>query len=125
MLPGERQTRLDSEARKHGPGGFLAAKDKVGSEDEVITVLLHDAIEDTEEVARIVDGCSDAARLPKPPRREWKEACISHVKSAASPSVRLVSSADKLHNARAILADCRAVGEDLWNRFRGGGEGTL
>jgi (p)ppGpp synthase/HD superfamily hydrolase len=39
--------------------------------------------------------------------------------------VRLVSSADKLHNARTILADLRTVGEDLWDRFTGGKEGTL
>jgi hypothetical protein len=39
--------------------------------------------------------------------------------------VRLVSAADKLHNARSVLSDYRAVGEDLWRRFTGGREGTL
>jgi hypothetical protein len=39
--------------------------------------------------------------------------------------VRLVSSADKLHNARTVLADYRLVGEDLWTRFNGKKEGTL
>ncbi len=29
----------------------------------------------------------------------------------------MVSSADKLHNARAILSDYRVVGERLWTRF--------
>ncbi len=29
----------------------------------------------------------------------------------------LVSLADKLHNARAILLDYRAIGEPLWQRF--------
>jgi hypothetical protein len=33
--------------------------------------------------------------------------------------------ADKVHNARTILADYRAVGEALWSRFEGGREGTL
>jgi len=28
-----------------------------------------------------------------------------------------VSCADKLHNARSILHDCRALGEPLWTRF--------
>ncbi len=37
----------------------------------------------------------------------------------------LVSVADKLHNARAILRDYRAHGEALWERFNGGREGTL
>jgi (p)ppGpp synthase/HD superfamily hydrolase len=31
--------------------------------------------------------------------------------------VRLVSCADKLHNARAILADYETEGEKLWQRF--------
>jgi len=39
--------------------------------------------------------------------------------------VRLVSAADKLHNARAILRDYRTQGESLWSRFNGGKEGTL
>lgn len=107
-----------------------------GTEDEVIAALLHDAIEDTpetkgalaerfgDEVAEIVDGCSDTDIIPKPPWRERKEIYVAHVKSAP-PSVRFVSSADKLHNARAILADYRAVGEELWSRFRGGRDGTL
>ena len=29
----------------------------------------------------------------------------------------LVSACDKLHNARAIVADLRAVGPALWDRF--------
>ena len=33
--------------------------------------------------------------------------------------------ADKLHNARAILADYRVHGEALWKRFKGGRDGTL
>jgi hypothetical protein len=36
-----------------------------------------------------------------------------------------VSAADKLHNARAILRDYRDVGEELWERFNGGRNGTL
>ena len=39
--------------------------------------------------------------------------------------MHLVSAADKLHNAREILADYRQIGEALWNRFQGGKEGTL
>src|SRR5947199_32326 len=49
---------------------------------------------------------------------------ISHLRGAAA-SVRLVSSAHKLHNGRAILADYRSVGESLWQRFHGGKTGTL
>ena len=39
--------------------------------------------------------------------------------------MRLVSAADKLHNARSVLSDYRAVGENLWDRFNGGRDGTL
>jgi GTP pyrophosphokinase len=109
-----------------------------GTEDEIIAALLHDAPEDHggqsrldeirstfgDAVAEIVAGCSDTFEDPKP---EWwarKRAYVRHV-STASPSVRLVSSADKLHNARSILADYRASGERLWSRFTGGREGTL
>jgi len=107
-------------------------------EDEAIAALLHDAIEDQggaetrEEIRRrfgvrvveIVDGCTDTDVTPKPPWRPRKEAYLAHLRSA-SPSALLVSAADKLHNARAILADYRLLGESVWKRFKGGREGTL
>ena len=107
-------------------------------EDEAIAALLHDAVEDQgggaarreirrrfgERVARIVDGCTDAETTPKPPWRERKERYVAHV-AGAPPSVRLVSAADKLHNARSTLADLRASGDAVWGRFKGGKEGTL
>ena len=109
-----------------------------GTEDEVVAALLHDAPEDQggeerledirvrfgDEVAKIVAGCSDTYEEPKPTWRPRKEAYVARMASAPA-SVRLVSSADKLHNARSILADLRAVGDDLWDRFTGGKEGTL
>lgn len=109
-----------------------------GTEDEVIAALLHDAPEDAggtdrledirarygDAVAEIVAGCTDTYEDPKPPWRPRKERYVAHV-ATASPSVRLVSAADKLHNARTILADLRESGEGLWGRFTGGKEGTL
>lgn len=109
-----------------------------GSEDEVVAALLHDAPEDQggearledirarfgDGVAEIVAGCTDTHEDPKPPWRARKEAYIEHVRYAPAP-VRLVSAADKLHNARAILADLRVLGDRLWERFTGGKEGTL
>jgi GTP pyrophosphokinase len=109
-----------------------------GTEEEVVAALLHDAAEDMggrerledirrrfgDEVAEIVADCTDTYEDPKPAWRPRKEAYIAHV-AAASPSVRLVSAADKLHNARSILADLRSLGEELWDRFTGGKEGTL
>jgi (p)ppGpp synthase/HD superfamily hydrolase len=105
-----------------------------GDEDECIAALLHDAAEDQgglptlnlirerfgERVADIVAGCTDAyaeAGAEKPPWVERKVAYITRLRQA-SPSVRLVSAADKLHNARSILMDYRQIGEVAFDRFR-------
>jgi len=108
------------------------------SEDEAIAALLHDAAEDQggratlekirdrfgDAVAETVAGCTDSWTIPRPPWRKRKETYIAHLRGA-SASVRLVSAADKLHNARTILADYRVLGESLWSRFNGRREGTL
>lgn len=108
------------------------------TEDEAIAALLHDAIEDQggaatrEEIRRqfgdtvtqIVEGCTDADTVPKPPWKERKQAYIQHI-PLASASVRLVSACDKLHNARSIVRDCREQGEAVWDKFKGGKAGTL
>jgi (p)ppGpp synthase/HD superfamily hydrolase len=109
-----------------------------GDEDLAIAALLHDVVEDCggepmlrevrqrfgTRVAKIVDGCTDAYEIPKPPWRERKENYIRHLKTADA-GTRLVSAADKLNNVRSILADYREVGEVVWERFNGGREGTL
>jgi (p)ppGpp synthase/HD superfamily hydrolase len=109
-----------------------------GTEDEAIAALLHDAVEDQggqptlerirrrfgSTVADIVEACSDADVLPKPKWRPRKEAYIAHV-GRASDSAKLVSAADKLHNATAILRDYRQLGDGIWKRFTGGKDGTL
>lgn len=109
-----------------------------GNEDEAIAALLHDAIEDQggdatrqeikqrfgETVVAIVNGCTDTDGVPKPPWQARKEAYIAHLRTAP-PSVLLVSAADKLHNLRSLRADYPLVGEDLWQRFKTGKEGTL
>ena len=77
-----------------------------------------------DRVVDIVDGCTDAEVVPKPPWRARKEAYLAHLR-LASPSVRLVSAADKLHNARATLMDYRAIGDSLWGRFNASKAETL
>ena len=108
------------------------------SEDEAIAALLHDAAEDQggaavldeirrrfgDTVADIVAACTDAWTTPKPAWRPRKEAYLARLHTSAGPE-HLVSAADKLHNARTILADYRALGESLWSRFNGGRQGTL
>lgn len=109
-----------------------------GDEDEAIAALLHDAVEDQgghpvldeirsifgERVARIVDGCTDAYTNPKPPWTKRKNDYLEHLPDA-QPDVRRVSLADKLHNARALLATYRQEGERTWGYFKGGKTGTL
>lgn len=134
------QTRKGGEVPyiSHLLGVASIALEYGANEDEAIAALLHDAIEDQggaatrEEIRRrfgdtvtqIVDGCTDTDTTPKPPWRQRKEAYIAHIPQA-SASVRLVSAADKLHNARSILKDYRLIKEALWDRFQGGKNGTL
>jgi (p)ppGpp synthase/HD superfamily hydrolase len=109
-----------------------------GDEEQAIAALLHDAAEDQggldtlneirrrygDRVAEIVAGLTDAYGHPKPPWRQRKERYLAHLQTA-TPEVRRVSLADKLHNARSILFDLRQHGDKVWSRFKGGKEGSL
>jgi len=109
-----------------------------GDEDQAIAAVLHDVVEDCGgapvlaemrerfgiRVADIVEGCTDTDAIPKPPWRARKEHYLRHLQEAGE-GVRLVSAADKLHNARSIVADYRYVGDAVWERFAGRREGTL
>ena len=55
--------------------------------------------------------------------RQRKEAYLDHLRTGDRASL-LVSACDKLHNARAIVADLHA-GQDVFSRFKAGREGTL
>ena len=120
-----------------------------GNEDQAIAALLHDVIEDCGEphrrlvhaqfgdaVARIVGDCTDGTAEQKAThtdaeakRRDWtrrKLVYIAHLAKAEDATL-LVSGCDKLHNARAILADLEnpEVGTKVFDRFTGGRDGTL
>ena len=101
-----------------------------GSESQAIAALLHDGVEDSggpatldeitknfgDDVARIVDECSDTDVEPKPPWRERKQAYIDHLADVGADTL-LVSVADKLDNARSMLRDYHEHGSSLWERF--------
>lgn len=106
-----------------------------GGEDVAIGALLHDAAEDQggrarladigdrfgPRVAEIVAACSDSLAEngePKAPWRQRKEAYIAHL-AEMDREILLVSLADKVHNARAILRDSAKpeVGPGIWDRF--------
>lgn len=109
-----------------------------GSEAAVLGAVLHDVIEDSQgkgvreqvagrfgdEVAGIVEACSDSPGGPKAPWRGRKESFVASL-DGASDEVRLVVAADKLHNARSTARDLRAKGAGVWSIFQGGRDGTL
>lgn len=109
-----------------------------GTEDQAIAALLHDAVEDQggqprldeirvrygDVVAEIVSDCTDAWTEPKLPWVERKNDYLAALPSKPARSL-LVSLADKVHNASAILADYNQIGEPLWKRFKGDRDGTI
>lgn len=114
-----------------------------GNEDEAIAALLHDALEDQlhkmspgeirtrfgETVEAIVEACTDGDPAEQKDRdhakwRRRKEKYIADIPAKPAGAI-LVSMADKLHNARAILEDYRVMGDALWPRFTTGKAGTL
>jgi (p)ppGpp synthase/HD superfamily hydrolase len=77
-------------------------------------------------VLAIVRQCTDDEYLPagrpaeKGTPEEWrvrKEAYLASLRKKTDVPALRVSCADKLHNARAILADYETEGERLWQRF--------
>jgi len=111
-------------------------------EDVAIGALLHDSIEDQgakigledirekfgDTVHRIVLECSDAIVTEKgqekPPWRERKEAYLAGIASKSRETL-IVSCADKLHNARCIMFDHDRMGDQIWDRFNSGKDGTV
>ncbi|MHC2583466.1 (p)ppGpp synthase/HD superfamily hydrolase [Bradyrhizobium diazoefficiens] len=109
-----------------------------GTEVQAIAGLLHDAAEDQggeptlaiickrfgDDVARIVSDCTDSWVEPKPEWRARKEAYLRALPNKPATSL-LVSLADKVDNAEAILSDYQQIGEALWDRFTGKRQGTI
>ena len=113
-----------------------------GDEEQAIAGLLHDVIEDGgpefiepirdgfgERVLAMVEDCTDG--MPdetgqKAPWADRKKAYLEHL-SSCSDDALLVSAADKLYNAKAILDDLRDpdVGVAVFGRFKAGKDQTL
>ena len=106
----------------------------------VCAALLHDVVEDCggsprledvrrrfgERVASVVDHCTDAKPDPgqaKPPWADRKRAYVQHLHDTDDIWAVMVSAADKIHNARSIVADLRTVEasgapqDAFWLRF--------
>jgi (p)ppGpp synthase/HD superfamily hydrolase len=106
-----------------------------GDEDQAIAGLLHDAVEDTGGMARaddirarfgdrvteIVIACSDSTD------EEWKRVTpygdrkrlyLDRIKTEPMDYL-LVTMADKVHNARAIVTDLHVHGAEVIGKFNG------
>ena len=112
-----------------------------GDEDQAIAALLHDGVEDQgglatlstirrlfgDRVANAVESCSDSAEPDPTKKADWrerKEKYLEHLLSAGEDAL-LVATADKLHNARAMLSDSREFGEKFWLKFNAPKEDQL
>jgi len=124
----------------HPMGVASIALDFGASEDQAIAALLHDVLEDGgphyaplieaqfgAEVLALVQACTDGVPDASGVKADWgerKRAYLAHL--AQTPDeVLLVSGADKLHNARAIVSDLITIGPEVFKRFKAGREGTL
>jgi (p)ppGpp synthase/HD superfamily hydrolase len=147
-------TQQDAEGRPKRPVPYVAhllgvaslVLEAGGDEEEAIAALLHDALEDHPpgrdpeaeireqfggDVLAIVKACTKEEIPPglgpeahAARRRAIRSAYFDHLRHADG-SVLLVSAADKLHNARAIVADLRERGPSALDRFNGDREETL
>jgi GTP pyrophosphokinase len=106
------------------------------TQDMVVAALLHDAAEDEgglsrlrdieanfgPEVASIVEGLSDSLAEDNSNKQTWEERKQAYIERLPNEpqSTLLVSLADKLYNARAILEDYRIFGPEVWKRFKRG-----
>ena len=124
----------------HPLGVASIALELGATEEQAMAALLHDALEDGgahfapliearcgREVLALVQACTDGLPDAAGIKADWgerKRTYLAHLADAPD-AVLLVSGADKLHNARAIVADLNAVGLKVFDRFKAGREGTL
>ena len=111
------------------------------TEDMVLAALLHDVVEDHggmtrlheveqrfgANVARMVEGLSDSFAENQHPKDEWKKRKSEYIERLRHEpdDVLLISAADKLYNAKAILDDFKDIGEAIWKRFNRGADQQL
>lgn len=103
-----------------------------GNETQAIAALLHDSAEDCggrpmlesvrvlfgEDVAAIVEACTDTFDDPKPAWRPRKETYLKALANKPA-SAKLVSCADKFHNISNTIRDIQREGGDRWKARMG------
>ena len=105
-----------------------------GGETEAVAALLHDSAEDCggkpmlemvramfgDDVATIVESCTDTFSDPKPEWKPRKEIYIAHLHGASS-GAKLVAGCDKLHNLNTTIKDLRKNPSAVyWDHFNAG-----
>jgi (p)ppGpp synthase/HD superfamily hydrolase len=73
-------------------------------------------------VARLVAGLTDSFAEDPHSKPSWEERKRGYVERLAGEplDVQIISAADKLYNARAILDDFRHIGYKIFDRFKRG-----
>jgi len=106
------------------------------TENMVIAAILHDTAEDHggqrtlddvkekfgPNVARMVEGLSDTLAEDHDKKEGWearKTAYLARLRTEPE-DVLVISAADKLYNAKAILDDLKEIGPAVWDRFKRG-----
>ena len=111
------------------------------TEDMVIAALLHDAVEDHggmprlrdikekfgPEVSRMVEALSDTFAEDHDKKEGWEDRKNNYLaRLRGEPDdVLLISAADKLYNAKAILDDFKEIGPAVFDRFKRGAKEQL
>jgi (p)ppGpp synthase/HD superfamily hydrolase len=111
------------------------------TEDMVIAALLHDAVEDHggmprlrdieekfgPELSRMVAALSDTFAEDHDKKEGWEERKRNYLARLRQEpdDVLLISAADKLYNAKAILDDFKEIGPAVFARFKRGAKDQL
>ena len=106
------------------------------TEDMVIAAVLHDVVEDHggkprldevrekfgAHVAEMVKGLSDTLAEDHDKKEGWEERKVAYLSKLRNEpeDVLLISAADKVYNATAILDDYKEIGPEVWKRFKRG-----
>ncbi|MFO0660184.1 MAG: HD domain-containing protein [Polyangiaceae bacterium] len=124
-----RRSRSDVPYLMHLLQVMVTVGENGGDEDQLIAAVLHDYLEDVpgtseaelrekfgDRVARLVVALTDSVERPKPPWKERKMRYLAHLANEPA-EVKLISVADKIHNARSIRRDRAHIGQRVWEKF--------
>ena len=111
------------------------------TENMIVAALLHDAVEDHggmprlreiedrfgADVARMVEGLSDTLAEDHDKKEGWEDRKTNYLARLRHEpgDILLISAADKLYNAKAILDDFKEIGAKVFERFKRGADQQL